>query len=175
MCQHHWARLIIPSLILALTLGCSKTNSEFDFLQFEYLTVDEQGNPTESFATGSNVVFRFMVYNESDQTVFFNEFQNEDFFRINNAAGVSYGRSFDQMFCKLIDGFGVIDMDTTVLEMPWVISSNPRATHFCGLIEKAFLPPGKYTSSFSESFTIRRGGEEFPIGKFDFELSFRVE
>lgn len=146
-------------IIFFTGFSCKKNSDEIPVV-FKLRLLDTLGNEKTVFNQGENIVFSFLVKNNSaDDLMLETFFPNDDFFHIyqtgTNGETISHGIPYD-LICYI--GYFTIPANGYIeFKCPWVISSNPNHYGLCFEQNEnhvSFLPLGNFFTSFSSAFNI---------------------
>jgi hypothetical protein len=171
--------------IFCLSSFCScntSDNIEANSFRYEFRLLNENGKPSTQFEEGENIIFSFLIINETRKDIFLQQgsFDTSEFMKVyskaySNEGEAVIGKPYETIFCTYQNGVLVPASDTLKLEIPWVVNTSNNYPHFCKLQENSYLQPGKYKTSFTSSFKFERGNSSFETEKMHFEIDFEVK
>ncbi len=177
--------LLVTSLILSICSNCNDDlNNDISPVKFILRTLNIEGFPSTDFKEGENIVFSFLIINNSNnQITYFQSINQEDFLKvtkINIQSGEKpverfvIGKPFKTMFCNYINGIIINVYDTLKLEIPWITDSSINYPHFCLLEDNKPLEIGNYETSFTSSFDFMVNDKALEINNFTFKTQFNI-
>jgi hypothetical protein len=146
--------------------------------------LNEQGQPATVFAQGQNIVFRFQVKNNSDQSIFLPNpvFDPTTFLAVYTRARVSFGKPYEYIFCTYQGGIPLAAGQTYTFSIPWVEAAAYSTTaQFCRHAATTYLPLGRYQTHFAPSFawtqqgTLTTPGVSQSLAAQEFSYEFEVK
>jgi hypothetical protein len=150
--------ILILGIIIFTAFSCESDNNSIS-VNFKLRLLNEQGKETKIFNEGENIIFSFLIINNSSEDLFLENFlPNDDFFRVyklsETEANVDYGIPYGAVL--EINGYQINAKDTLEIKYGWKESENiPNSSYFITYhIETNELPKGSYISTFSSSFNI---------------------
>jgi hypothetical protein len=169
---------LLLSVIATLPVGCEESKTDLP-IEFGLRLLDTLGNEKTEFNEGENIIFSFLVTNNSNSEMFIRNFISNDsnFFRVyglnSSKVNIDYGTAID-IVCE-IGGFNLEANGFIDFKCPWVISEKDENYHYCisqlpGEHE-TFLPVGNYYTTFKQKFTVG----SFETEEMQFEVEFSVK
>ena len=172
-----YLKLIILLLATVLLIAsCKKDENELP-VEFKFRLLDTLGNEKTVFNLGENIIFSFLVINNSSEDIYLKNFlPNDDFFRIsqtNSSEGIlDYGVPYGVLY--FIGGTQIEKNDNIDIRFAWKkteLVSNSSYFIF-GNTDTYNLPIGDFYTGFSQSFEL---GNEIQTEEKHFEINFTVK
>ena len=165
--------LLLPSM-----LSCKKNSNELP-VEFQLRVLDTLGIEKSVFTQGENIVFSFLVVNNSTKDILLENFlPNDELFMlyqfVSNEELVPYGKPYDAI-CET-GLFAIPAKGSLEFKCPWVSSENTNYYGYClGITSNSpsntLLPIGNFITSFSSAFKI----DDIQTEVQHFEVKFSVK
>lgn len=165
---------------LALTIlavgGCKKEKSNLP-LDFELRLLDTLGNKKTVFNYGENIVFSFVIKNNSKSDLMFyhTKMDLDNFFKVTKN-GISMGKPYSHLFCEFIGAYTLNADSIFKIEIPWIHNDKFTSGNIgCPLdsyhANTSKLPTGNYYTSFKSMFVFN----EFKTDEKHFNINFTIK
>lgn len=193
--KHLKSSLIVCGMLAICAVSCRNETlqKESQDIEFEFRLLTENGVPANTFKSGENFLFSFIIINNSDQPWSFLQKLDDrhSFFRVYQLSADTQeggevkdvGRPWETIFCQYRLGLLIPPHDTLKLEIPWIPeppawnADHPRYNSiFCQVSSNTALPPGRYKTGFTSAFKLLNGEDiSYNTEKKTFEILFEVQ
>lgn len=176
--------LFLFGIIVFMAFSCDENENNSIPVEFKLRVLNEQGVETTTFNEGENVIFSFLVTNQTNEDLYFYQGQMNlnDFFsliKLNTSdEDLLLGKPYNLIFCDKIGALKIPANGSLDITVPWLYDSNiSLGYNGCEATEGEYhtntlpLSVGNYKSEFSSSFKI----SEYQTEEKYFEVKFTIK
>lgn len=176
--------LFLYGIIVLMAFSCEKNEGNSIPVNFKLRMLNEQGEETSTFNEGENVVFSFLVTNQTNEDLYFYQGQMnlDDFFcliKLNTSReDILLGKPYNLIFCDKIGALKIPANGSLDITVPWLYDSNISfGYNGCEATDGEYhndtfpLSVGNYKSEFSSSLKI----SEYQTEENHFEVKFTIK